>query len=74
MSESKPIYCPHCSSVISAEGGASIWVPFGLGTSGGYILGKVMGDINVLTITLITTAAVAIFVVSSYFTAPIRDA
>jgi hypothetical protein len=74
MSESKPIYCPYCASAISVQGGANMWISFGLGSSGGYILGKAMGDISVPTVALIISVAVAIFVVSSYFTAPIRDA
>ena len=74
MSESKPIYCPYCSSTISVQGGASMWISLGLGSTGGYLLGKAMGEISLSTIALVIVTALVIFMVSSYFTAPIRDA
>ena len=51
-----------------------MWVSLGLGSTGGYLLGKAMGGLSLSTIALAFVAALVIFMVSSYFTAPIRDA
>jgi DNA-binding IscR family transcriptional regulator len=51
-----------------------MWASCVLGSTGGYLLGKVMGDIDLLTITLVVSVTIVIFVLSSYFTASIRDA
>jgi len=51
-----------------------MWVSLGLGSTGGYLLGKALGEISLSNIGLVIVTALAIFMVSSYFTAPIRDA
>jgi len=71
-SEQKAIKCPHCKSTISVQGGASMWASFGIGSTGGYLLGKVFGGFSPEVVVASVIFGLLIFVISSYFTAPIR--
>ena len=71
-SEQKAIECPSCKSTISVQGGASMWASFGIGSTGGYLLGKVFGGFSVEVVVASVVFGLLIFVISSYFTAPIR--
>lgn len=75
ISTTKPLVCPRCESVISVDGGASMWTSLAIGSTGGYLLGKMLfGSFTIKTVVVGVVAGLILFVVSSYFTAPIRDA
>jgi hypothetical protein len=73
-SETKPIMCPSCGSVISMQGGATIWSSLAIGSTGGYLLGKALGGFSAETALVCVIGGLILFVISSYFTAPIRNA
>ena len=68
----KELVCPNCKSIISSQG-ASVWASLVFGSTGGYLLGKFMGNFSVQTMLISIGVGLLLFVVSSYFTAPIRD-
>ena len=71
-SEEKALKCPFCLSVISVQGGASMWVSSGMGSVGGYIFGKLLGGFSFEVAAVSMVFGLLIFAISSYFTAPIR--
>lgn len=71
-SEQKAIECPRCKSTISVQGGASMWASSGIGSTGGYLLGKVLGGFSPEVVVASVIFGLVVFVISSYFTAPIR--
>lgn len=67
------LVCPHCGSVISVQGHASLWISLGVGGSGGYLLGKLLGGFGIGVAAISLATGLVLFVVASYFTAPIRS-
>ena len=55
------------------QGGASMWVSLGIGSTGGYLLGKFLGGFSIEVAAVSVVSGLLVFVVSSYFTAPIRN-
>ena len=74
FSKTKPLVCGHCGSIISVQGGASIWTSLVIGSTGGYLLGKLLGGFSIEVIVISVVVGSVIFIISSYLTAPIRDA
>ncbi len=74
-SEKEGLHCPHCRSVISMQGSASLGLPLGLGGASGWLMGKWLGysDLSVSTIAISSGIFLLVFIVASYFTAPVRD-
>ena len=66
--------CGNCGSVISVQGAASLWPSIAIGSTGGYLLGKFLGGFSLKVILISVAFTLIIFIVSSYFTAPLRDA
>lgn len=73
FSKDKPLVCGNCGSVISMQGGASIWISLVLGSASGGLLGKLLGNLSYSTLALTLLVGVVLFVLSSYFTAPVRE-
>ena len=74
FSESTPLICGSCNSIISVQGGASMWPSLAIGSTGGYLLGKFLGGVSIKIIVISVIFALVLFIVSSYFTAPVRNA
>ena len=74
LAENKALVCPHCSSTISTIGHASIWVSLGLGSSSGFLLGKLLGGLTLKSVLLAGGSSAVIFFILLYITAPVRDA
>ena len=74
LSEEKAIKCPNCKSTISSQGGASIWWSFGFGSTSGYLFGKLLSSTGLSYTTILASVFIGLFVfiLSAYFTAPIR--
>ena len=74
-SEKDGLHCPHCRSVISMQGSAGLGLPLGLGGASGWLTGKWLGysDLSVSTIAISTGVFLLVFILASYFTAPVRD-
>ena len=51
-----------------------MWPPLAIGSTGGYLLGKFMGGFSVKVTVISAVVALLIFIISSYFMAPVRDA
>lgn len=51
-----------------------MWQSLAIGSTGGYFFGKLLGGFSVKIILLSVTVGIVLFIVSSYFTAPVRDA
>lgn len=49
-----------------------MWASFGIGSTGGYLLGKVFAGFSVEVVVASVVFGLLIFVIYSYFTAPIR--
>lgn len=76
LSEEKALACPSCGSVISTQGAASMWASLVIGSTGGWLLGKFFGlaGLSVKTLVVSGSIGLVIFIILSYFTAPIRNA
>lgn len=74
FSEKKAIECPNCKSTISSQGGASIWWSFGFGSTSGYLFGKLLSSTSISFTIIVASIFIGlfIFILSAYFTAPIR--
>jgi hypothetical protein len=49
-----------------------MWASFAIGSTGGYLLGKLAGGFSIQTILISLGVGILLFVISAYFTAPIR--
>ncbi len=65
-------YCPYCTKRLPFFN--IVWASLLIGTTGGYLLGKFMGNFSIQTILISLGFGLILFAISSYFTAPIRDA
>ena len=72
--EEGSLKCNNCSSTISNVGAATLWPDAALGSICGFVLSEVFRDYSIKTTAICIFAGLIIFIVSSYFTAPIRDA
>ena len=68
----KPLVCPHCRSVISPAGGASMWLPSVIAPVGGYLFATFSAEFSVKTVMLSLVIGLILFILSSYFTAPLK--
>ena len=73
VSEEKAIYCPSCSSIISTQGDASIWLSLGCGAGCGGLIGVFLGDLSLLGLLIVAVIFLLVSPVFIYLTAPIRS-
>lgn len=73
VSEEKAIHCASCSSIISTQGDASIWLSVGCGAGCGGLIGMFLGDLSLLGLLIFAAVFVLVFPVVIYLSAPIRS-
>lgn len=64
--------CSRCKSVISSNGGA-LWPDALIASVIGFIISELLRDMSMKTIAISLSVAALVFIISSYFTAPIRS-
>ena len=71
-SEESALKCSRCGSVISSNGGA-LWPDASIASVIGFVISELLRDMSVKTIAISISVAALVFIISSYFTAPIRS-
>jgi uncharacterized membrane protein YoaK (UPF0700 family) len=51
-----------------------MWTSLAIGSSCGYLLGQFLGGFSIKVVAISLAFALVLFIICSYFTAPIRDA
>ena len=51
-----------------------MWESVAIGSTGGYLFGKLLGGFSVKVLLISAGVGLVLFIISSYFTAPVRDA
>ncbi|TVZ40940.1 hypothetical protein P886_0275 [Alteromonadaceae bacterium 2753L.S.0a.02] len=51
-----------------------MWTSLAIGSTAGYLLGKLLGGFSIKVLLISVFVGLVIFIISSYFTAPVRDA
>ncbi len=72
-SEDSALKCGNCGSVISSNGGALL-LDAGIASIVGFVVSEALRDASIKTIIISVCIGVVVFIISSYFTAPIRNA
>jgi uncharacterized membrane protein YoaK (UPF0700 family) len=73
FSEEKAICCPSCSSIISTQGGASIWLSLSCGAGCGGLIGMFLGNFSWKGLFILLIVFVLVSPLLIYLTAPIRS-